>query len=125
MRQFHAKWGEVCRGSNNYFPTFRAQGTPVALNTWVKRANGTKPSAALPLRLPIPFRWLSRHREELKPKKMINGDDLIALGIEPGPIMKEILSEAYSLQLEEKFKSKDQALDWVKKNYMEQKGKSK
>ncbi len=56
-------------------------------------------------------------REDLKPKRLINGNDLIAAGIEPGPIMKEILEEVYVLQLEGKMTSKDQAIRWVKKNY--------
>lgn len=56
-------------------------------------------------------------REDLKPKRLINGDDLIAIGIEPGPMMKEILEEVYSLQLEGKIASQDEAIRWVKKHY--------
>ena len=62
-------------------------------------------------------------KEELKPKRFITGQDLIALGIIPGPIMKEILEEAYALQLEGKIKNTDEAIAWVRKNYdSEQKG---
>ncbi len=56
-------------------------------------------------------------QEDLKPKRLISGNDLIALGIEPGPIMKEILEEVYSLQLESKIASQDEAIRWVKKRY--------
>jgi poly(A) polymerase len=60
-------------------------------------------------------------KEELKPKRLLTGDDLIALGITPGPVMKEILSEAYALQLEGKLTSKNEAIEWVKTHYLEPK----
>ena len=68
------------------------------------------------------YRFLKRKlkefkREELKPKRLINGDDLIQLGIKPGPIMKEILEEAYALQLEGKVVSRDKALEWIRKRF--------
>ncbi|MBI4394795.1 MAG: CCA tRNA nucleotidyltransferase [Candidatus Omnitrophica bacterium] len=56
--------------------------------------------------------------EELKPKRLITGHDLMELGIEPGPLMREILGEVYSLQLEHKVKTKWEALEWVKKNFI-------
>ena len=52
--------------------------------------------------------------EELKPKAWLSGNDLIALGMVPGPAMKPLLEEAYLLQLENRFESKEQALHWVK-----------
>lgn len=58
--------------------------------------------------------------EEMKPKPILNGNDLMSVGIKAGPIMKEILEEAYSLQLEHKIKSKSEAIEWVKKNYLKQ-----
>ena len=69
------------------------------------------------------YRFLKRKlkefmREELKPKRMITGNDLIALGITPGPHMKEILEEAYALQLEKKIKTKEHALAWVRKQFV-------
>lgn len=68
------------------------------------------------------YRFLKRKlkefkHEELKPKRLINGDNLIALGIKPGPIMKEILEEAYALQLEGKIKSRDGAFSWVNEHF--------
>ncbi len=57
-------------------------------------------------------------KEELKPKSILNGHDLMSLGIKAGPVMKEILEEAYSLQLERGIKSKLEAIEWVRKNYL-------
>ncbi len=57
-------------------------------------------------------------QEEMKPKPLINGYDLIALGLKPGPQMKLILNEAYLLQLESKLTEKQQALEFVAKKYM-------
>lgn len=54
--------------------------------------------------------------EDLKPKPLINGNDLIALGMKPGPKMKPLLEEVYELQLENQFSSKDDALEWVRQN---------
>lgn len=55
--------------------------------------------------------------EELRPKPLIDGDDLIALGHKPGPLFKEILTKVTDLQLENQLKTKEEALTWVKKNY--------
>lgn len=52
--------------------------------------------------------------EELKPKPLVTGHDLMAFGMEPGPAMKPILEEALVLQLEGRFKSREEALEWVK-----------
>ena len=62
-------------------------------------------------------------KEELRPKPILNGHDVMALGIQAGPIMKEILEEVYSLQLEKNFESKEDALEWVKQNYLKPKKK--
>jgi poly(A) polymerase len=47
-----------------------------------------------------------------KPKveRLVNGYDLIALGMKPGPMFKSILQELLDLQLEGKVKEKDEAL---------------
>lgn len=55
--------------------------------------------------------------EDLKPRPIINGTDLIGLGLKPGPLFKEILDEAWSLQLEHVLASREQALTWVKEKY--------
>lgn len=55
--------------------------------------------------------------EEIKPPALISGKDLIALGLTPGPLFGKILGEAYDLQLENKLTSREEAMEWVKKNY--------
>ncbi len=48
------------------------------------------------------------------PKPILTGEHLIRLKIEPGPKYKELLQEAYYLQLEKKLRDINQALDWAK-----------
>jgi putative nucleotidyltransferase with HDIG domain len=55
--------------------------------------------------------------QEIKPPALLNGRDLIALGMTPGPLFGKILDETYDLQLEEKLATKDEAVEWVKKTY--------
>lgn len=60
-------------------------------------------------------RKLEEFREdELRPKPLLNGDDLQQLGMKPGPAMKPILEEAYELQLENRFRTKDEVILWVR-----------
>jgi tRNA nucleotidyltransferase/poly(A) polymerase len=64
-------------------------------------------------RLAIPH---LRHRKnlfssnKLKPDPLLTGRDLIALGIQPGPEVKEILANVYRAQLEEKIFTREEAL---------------
>ena len=53
--------------------------------------------------------------ETMRPKPLINGDDLIALGYAPGPRFKEILSAVEDAQLEGSLQSKEEALDFVRR----------
>ena len=48
--------------------------------------------------------------ESILPKPFLNGNDLINLGIKPGPIYKSILSQIFDDQLEGNIKSRDEAL---------------
>jgi len=69
------------------------------------------------------FAELFELREELKKveekkKRLITGHDLIALGLKPGPIFKEILQEVEVLLLEGRLKSKEEALEFVKSKYV-------
>ncbi len=50
------------------------------------------------------------NNEPILPKPFINGNDLIDLGIKPGPNYKSILSEIFDDQLEGNIKSRDEAL---------------
>ena len=56
-------------------------------------------------------------KEELKPVPLLTGDDLINIGYRPGPMFKEILAGVSDLQLENKIKTKEDALTWVRNNY--------
>ncbi len=56
-------------------------------------------------------------REALAPPPLINGHDLIALGLEPGPLFSEILKQAEDLQLEGILTARDDALSWVRKTH--------
>jgi len=48
------------------------------------------------------------------PKPFIQGRDLIALGYKPSPKFKKILDEIYTLQLEGKINSKEEALTYIR-----------
>lgn len=52
-------------------------------------------------------------REQLKPKPLLNGHDLMGLGMPAGPGMKPVLDEAYTLQLEGKILSREEAMAWA------------
>ena len=45
---------------------------------------------------------------------LLNGDDLIALGMKPGPAMGTLLTELRDKQLQEELKTADEALAWAK-----------
>jgi poly(A) polymerase len=57
--------------------------------------------------------------EELKPKPLLSGHDLIGKGFSPGPKMGRILKEVYELQLEGTLKSKEEALAWASEAWRE------
>lgn len=52
--------------------------------------------------------------EPLIPKPLVTGQDLIELGLKPGPAFKDILAGAQTLQLEGGLDSRDAALVWLK-----------
>ncbi len=52
--------------------------------------------------------------EEIKPEPLINGNDLISLGLKPGPIFSEILDTIKDEQLEQKITTKEEALKKAK-----------
>jgi poly(A) polymerase len=55
--------------------------------------------------------------EEIHPPPLVTGKDLIALGLEPGPVFHEILDRVKEAQLEGELRDRQAALDWVKKEY--------
>ena len=52
--------------------------------------------------------------EEIKPEPLITGNDLIALGLKPGPIFSKILDAIKDEQLEQKITTKEEALKKAK-----------
>jgi putative nucleotidyltransferase with HDIG domain len=58
-------------------------------------------------------------RERLKPAPFLRGEDLIDLGLKPGPLFGKILQEAYDLQLDEKLSSRVEALEHIKRGWGE------
>jgi poly(A) polymerase len=51
-------------------------------------------------------------------KRLITGQDLINLGLKPGPMFKEILQEIELLFLEKKIHNKEEALNLIKSKYL-------
>ena len=68
------------------------------------------------------YEFLLRKRDEFAnepiiPPPLVSGDDLIALGLNPGPMFGEILEGVETRQLEGGLQTRDEALDWVKRKY--------
>ncbi len=55
--------------------------------------------------------------EQIRPRPLITGDDLIALGYRPGPRFKEILAAVEDAQLEGVLADREEALGFVKSNF--------
>lgn len=68
------------------------------------------------------YDFLLRKREEFAnepiiPPPLVRGNDLIALGLKPGPQFSEILEAVETRQLEGTLKTREEALEWVKQKY--------
>jgi len=50
------------------------------------------------------------------PERLVNAGDLKKCGVESGPRFGEILKEIYLLQLEGRLKTREDAIDWIKRN---------
>ncbi|HUF43697.1 MAG TPA: CCA tRNA nucleotidyltransferase, partial [Verrucomicrobiae bacterium] len=55
--------------------------------------------------------------EEIRPEPLLRGGDLIALGLKPGPIFTDILRQAEDAQLGGELQSREEALQWLQRNY--------
>jgi poly(A) polymerase len=69
------------------------------------------------------YEFLQRKREEFAnepiiPPPLVRGDDLIALGLKPGPRFGEILEAVETRQLEGILRERKEALEWVKQEYV-------
>jgi poly(A) polymerase len=66
------------------------------------------------------YKFLLQKKEEFAsepiiPPPLVRGDDLIALGLKPGPRFGEILEAVETRQLEGALKNREEALQWVRK----------
>lgn len=69
------------------------------------------------------YEFLRRKQEEFAnepiiPPPLVRGDDLIALGLKPGPQFGEILEAVETRQLEGALTSREEALEWVKSEFL-------
>lgn len=55
--------------------------------------------------------------EKIRPAALVTGDDLIASGYEPGPRFREILEAVEDGQLEGRLRSRDTALEFVRREF--------
>ena len=55
--------------------------------------------------------------EPIIPPPLVRGDDLIALGLKPGPKFGEILEAVETRQLEGALKTREEALEWLRKEF--------
>jgi poly(A) polymerase len=56
--------------------------------------------------------------EPIIPPPLVRGDDLIALGLKPGPEFGEILEAVETQQLEGTLRGREEALEWIKKEFV-------
>jgi poly(A) polymerase len=68
------------------------------------------------------YEFLREKKEEFEneptpPEPLITGNDLIEMGLQPGPRFKEILEGVRDQQLENTLTTREDALDWVRRNY--------
>ena len=69
------------------------------------------------------YQFLRQKQEEFAnepiiPPPLVRGEDLIALGLKPGPKFGEILEAVETRQLEDGLTSREEALAWVKHEYL-------
>jgi poly(A) polymerase len=60
--------------------------------------------------------------EQLRPPRLIGGNDLIAMGFTPGPDFKTILKEVEDLQLDGELSDRETALDYVRSHFLPDSG---
>jgi len=69
------------------------------------------------------FEFCEKRIQEMESKpeipKLIDGNDLIQIGFGPGPLFSRILETVEDLQIEGELKTKDEALHYVLKHYVQ------
>jgi poly(A) polymerase len=73
------------------------------------------------------YRFCQERRAELKddeirPAPLLRGTDLIRLGLKPGPLFAQILRQVEDLQLGGELNNREQAIEWVEKNFRNEVG---
>ena len=68
------------------------------------------------------YEFLQQKKEEFAsepiiPPPLVRGDDLIAMGLKPGPKFGEILEAVETRQLEGGLKTREEALEWVRREF--------
>jgi tRNA nucleotidyltransferase (CCA-adding enzyme) len=64
-------------------------------------------------------KWISVFFTTLRGQKpLLKGRDLVRLGVRPGPIMKEILADLLKARLDQRIKTRDDEVDYVKRTYI-------
>ena len=61
--------------------------------------------------------------EQVRPERLLTGDDLLAMGFEPSPEFARILRGIEDAQLEGQLRTKEQAKEYVATNFKEARGK--
>ena len=56
--------------------------------------------------------------EVVKPAPLLPGHDLLTLGLPPGPTLGQILREAEELQLDDRLRSREEALAWARERVL-------
>jgi poly(A) polymerase len=69
------------------------------------------------------YEFLLKKKEEFAnepiiPPPLVRGDDLIAMGMKPGPMFGEILEAVETRQLEGALKDREEALEWIKAEFL-------
>ncbi|MBN2531658.1 MAG: CCA tRNA nucleotidyltransferase [Spirochaetales bacterium] len=60
----------------------------------------------------------SQEETQFRPEPLVTGNTLISMGLTPGPVFKKILTALEDLQLEGKITSKEQAIHYVRENFL-------
>ena len=60
-------------------------------------------------------RFMNEHVDELTADRLVNGNDLIAMGFVPGPNFKVMLEQVETEQFEKRVTSREAALNFLRK----------
>lgn len=63
--------------------------------------------------------------EQVRPERLLDGDDLLAMGFQPGPEFSRILSGVEDAQLEGQLKTKEEAKEYVARNFSDKHRKAR